>query len=114
MRAGHLRERVTIRVAVAIDDQHFGTTDTEGVVAARVPARVIPLMGRALERAQMIDARTTHEVTIRYRRGVQSGQLLTHHDRDRERAFEIVAPPVDVAAGHVEMRLLCREQEVRA
>lgn len=114
MRAGAYKERVTIRAAVDVDDGHFGTTVTEPVIAARIPARVRQLLGRALERAQMVDARSTHEVEIRKRTGLAVGQTVIYHDQDGDRSLEIVAPPLDIGERNLDLRLLCREQEVRA
>ena len=112
MRAGVLRHRVTITRMVETSDGHHGLDETAATVAARVPACVMPLSGRALERAQQIDPRTTHQVDLRHRTGLATGQAVTYHDPDDgDRTFEIVAPPIDLAEGRRTLRLLCKEQE---
>ena len=112
MRAGILRHRVTIQQMVETSDGHHGLDETATTVAARIPAYVQPLAGRALERAQQIDPRTTHQVDLRHRTGLATGQAVIFHDPDDgDRTFEIVAPPTDVLEQRRTLRLLCKEQE---
>lgn len=112
MRAGELRHRVTIIGKTETKDTHFGFGDTPTTVATRIPACVETLSGRELERAQMIDPRTTHLVRLRYRTDFLAGMTVTYHDGRRgDRDFEVVAPPQDVGEHHRELHLLCKEAE---
>lgn len=113
--AGELRQRVSVQVKAKISDGHDGfKKDQWSSLLDRVAARVKPLQGRDLERAQQIDARISHEVTLRYWRAYRT-QLnggrcsLLYHDGIADRRFEIVAPPIDVDEAHVQLRMLCRE-----
>lgn len=111
MRAGELRDRVTIRKKVETSDGHHGWDEDEVIIARRVPARVMELTGRALERAQQIDPRATHGVRIRFRTDVVSGQEAVFHDGRRgDRVFEIVGPPLDPDR-HRMLELTCKEAE---
>jgi SPP1 family predicted phage head-tail adaptor len=113
MRAGDLRQSVTVQTVTETDDGHGGFTDTTVIVHARVPARIHPLSGRDLEHARQIDPRISHEVTLRYWRDYSTdldggrARLVYHDLTDRE--FEIVSPPIDVDERHVELTLNCRE-----
>ena len=110
MRAGRLRDRITVTGKTETRDSHFGFTETSVTVASRIPADVEELSGRELERARQIDPRTTHAVRTRFRADFAAGQTVTHHDGHRgDRAFEIVAPPRDPASMHRELVLFCRE-----
>jgi SPP1 family predicted phage head-tail adaptor len=110
MQAGPLRQRVTIVSKTEIKTPQFGFREEPVVIATRAPASVEPLSGRELEQAQQIAPRTTHRVTIRYRTGIKAGQQVTYHDgRQGDRAFEIVAPPLDPDEAHRKLELLCRE-----
>lgn len=111
MRAGELRHRVTVWKALEVDDTHGGFQPGGDVALyARLPARVDPLSGRELERAQQIEPRTTHRIVLRYRPDITAGLTLTYHDDFRgDRDFEIVAPPLDPGERHRDLELLCRE-----
>lgn len=112
MQAGELRHRITVTQKVEVSDGHFGFQHETSPVpnATRMPAFVETLIGRELDRAQQIDPRITHRVTVRYMTGLKSGQALTYHDgRQGDRPFEIVAPPQDADEGQRELQLLCRE-----
>ena len=111
------RHRVSIESLTETSDGHDGLTDTWTPLRRRWPARVRPLAGRDLERAQQIDPRISHEVTFGYWRGYQAdlkgGRVrLVYHPTATaadDRTFEIVGAPVDVDERHVEITMLCRE-----
>lgn len=110
IRAGDLRQRITIKGVVETDDGHHGFIKTPTTVVSRIPARVRTLTGRELERAQQIDPRATRDVLIRKRAGVQAGQTVVFHDPDTgDRELEIVAPPQDPEQSREMWVLLCRE-----
>lgn len=76
MRAGRLRERVTISSPAGVDDGYGGqsaATSTDATVWAAVRAtsgNEGPLTGA-------LEGSTTYEVTIRYRSGVSPADVLT-------------------------------------
>ena len=112
MKAGKLRHRITIKKTIETDDTHHGFSEGTLMVANRIPAKVVPLSGRELERAQQIDPRTTHRVEIRHRTGLRAGQTVVFHDPDDgDRVMELVGKPIDVDEARIEMHLLCKEQE---
>lgn len=116
--AGALRQRVSILARTEASDGHDGLVETwDTVVRTRMSARVKPLQGRDLERAQQIDPRITHEVTFRfwsdYPADLDGGRarLLYHptNDSSDDRTFEIVGAPMDIGESHLELRLACKE-----
>ncbi len=114
MFAGDLRDRVTVQLRTEQTDGHDGLLEAWLPVHSRIPAKVVPLMGRDLERARQVDPRISHEVALRYWRAypqdLDGGRArLVYHDTPRDRVFEIVGPPVDLDERHDELRVTCRE-----
>jgi head-tail adaptor len=84
MRAGDFRERVTIEQQTEVSDGHDGFTESWGPVRTRVAAQILPLAGRELEQARLIDPRAAHEVKIRYWTGSNDTRIpglrfIWHH-----------------------------------
>lgn len=110
-------QRVSIEVRTEASDGHDGYVETWAVRHRRWSARVRPLAGRDLERAQQIDPRISTEVTFGYWRGyrddLDGGRVrLVYHPTsvsDDDRTLEIVTPPTDVDERHVDVQVLCRE-----
>ena len=117
MGASDRRQRVTIEVVTETADGHGGVTHAWSARHRRWSARVRPLSGRDLERAQQIDPRVSHEVTFgywrAYRTDLSGGRVrLVYHpttDTADDRTFEIVAPPLDLDERHEHVQVLCRE-----
>lgn len=118
MTIGEARHRVTVQVRTETSDGKDGVVETWADVSPRRrSAQVKPLYGRDLERAQQIDPRISHEVTLfywgDYRTDLVGGraQLIYHPTSvsTDDRTFEIVAPPIDVDEDHTELRMFCRE-----
>lgn len=118
MRAGDLRQRVTVQVRTEGSDGHDGLVETWAPVQpARRSAQVLPLVGRDLERAQQVDPRVSHRMRLRYWRTYQAdldgGRVhVVYHptsDSADDRTFEIVSPPIDLEERHIELQVLCRE-----
>lgn len=80
MRAGRLRHRIRLKRQEKVADGGGGHS-LEWVDVATVWARVAPLSGNAKYAAQQTTAETTHEVEIRYRRGVDERMRVLHRDR---------------------------------
>jgi SPP1 family predicted phage head-tail adaptor len=109
MRVGELRHRISVTRQNEVEDGEGGFTKTPVTVCYRTPAHVEPLSGRQLERAQQVDPRTTHRVTVRYQRDIEVRHALTYHDPWKgDRMFEILWVE-DVDERHRELRLLCVE-----
>ena len=114
MQAGRLRHRITIQLPTEVKDTQRGFTDgTPSVIAARIPAAVVPLSGRELERAQQIDPRISHRVEIRYRADVLFSRTqrpeVVYHAVTGDRTLEVVAPPINLEERNRELHLLCAE-----
>lgn len=101
MQAGTLRHRVTIQALSAQRDDHGGIVET-WVPVLSVWASVEPLRSQEIFRAQQVDARLTHRVTMRYQAGLTSAMRLVHNHRvlliisianpdERNRMVEILA-----------------------
>lgn len=113
MHAGRLRQRVTFQKQIEVPDGHDGFTETAVTVRTRVPAEVVALAGRDLERARQIDPRAGHQVTVRYwsthRDDLNGGRVFAiWHDGVRDRTLEVVEPPREVVA-RVELAMACKE-----
>lgn len=81
MRAGSLRNRVSIEEAVTVSDGQGGRAITEWTPIATVWASVRPFTGReTFETGQILGA-VSHEVKIRYRAGIGVKHRITYKDR---------------------------------
>lgn len=76
-----MRRRITIQSVTSVSDGMGGTTDTVVAVATDIPARVRPLEGNELLRAQQTGMHRPHEFTIRYRPGVTGSKTLLYAGR---------------------------------
>lgn len=75
MRAGDLRERMTIEQQSEQPDDHDGFDEDWSPLRHRVPAQIAALTGRELEQAKAIDPRAAYEVKIRYWRNSQETRI---------------------------------------
>lgn len=100
---GELRSRVVVQSATRTPDEGGGYA-TAWEDGASLWAKVEPLEGSELLRAQQLQARVSHRVTIRYRRGLTAAQRLRLGSRVLE-----VHQVVDVDERHEFMELLCEE-----
>lgn len=115
MRAGELKDRVSIQTRTETSDGHDGIVESWASARpdlTRRPANVQQLTGRDLFGAQQIDPRLSHAVVLRYWAAyvtdLAGGRArLVYHDR-ADRLFEIVGPPQETVRRR-ELRLTCRE-----
>ena len=70
MRAGELRERVTIEKPVQVAGKAGATKTTWTEVATNVHARVTPLRGQEQVNAMQLSSKVSHRVKLRYRSDV--------------------------------------------
>jgi len=114
MQAGELRQRVSVQNRTETSDGHDGVTESWSTVRSRLPAKVMQLVGRDLERARQIDPRISLEVRVRYYRDFPAdfdggrAQLLWHDGNIGDRTLEIVTPPIEVEERETLM-MQCRE-----
>ena len=114
MRAGRLKQRVSFQTYTEVDDGHNGFTEVPApIVRARVPAEVLAVTGRDLERARQVDPRASHVLTVRYWQAyatdLAGGRVIAiWHDGDRDRSLEAVEPPREVVSRD-ELAMVCRE-----
>lgn len=112
--AGRLIHRVTVETLAEASDGHDGLVQTWSSARLRVPAFVEPLVGRELERAQQIDARASHRVTLRFWRDygddLASGRsrLVWHDGAAGDRTLEIVEVPRETEP-RVTLQMTCKE-----
>jgi SPP1 family predicted phage head-tail adaptor len=81
MRAGTLRQRITIQQMTPGNDGQGGTTRTPSTLVSSLPAAVEPLSG---QEAMQVGAQTSElrtKVTIRYRDDVTATQRIVWGDR---------------------------------
>lgn len=70
MRAGKLRQRITLQSKVIVRDQYGGESTTWQDFATDVPAEVVPLSGREFLSAGELQGEVQARVMIRYMPGV--------------------------------------------
>lgn len=113
--AGSLRHRVTVETLSEASDGHDGVVQTWSSARVRIAAHVEPLRGRDLERAQQIDVRASHRVTLRFWRDygtdLAGGRArLVYHDDGAlgDRVFEVVEAPRETQP-RVALEMTCKE-----
>lgn len=105
MRAGRLRQRVTLEREAATKNEFSEEVSTWTPYATRW-ADVRPQGGREFWAAQQVIDDLSHEVRLRYMPGIRAKDRLVY----RGRVFDIVSPPVNVGERGVELVLMCRER----
>ena len=79
--AGSLNKQVDLQALYTVQDTFGSPTETWLTIAADVWAKIRPLSSRETIQANQQHAETTHEITIRYRRGVTHDQRLKYGTR---------------------------------
>lgn len=106
MRAGRLRQRVTIQEPTETQDSYGEPVATWSDLAT-VWAAIDPLSGRETFGGEQYQARLTHRVTMRYRSDLQvSAKMRIKHGASRYLQVQTVSEP---GGNHREWRLLCSE-----
>jgi SPP1 family predicted phage head-tail adaptor len=105
MEAGDLIHRVRLQAPSRATNGAGETDVTWADPGDSVWARVEPLKGWQLERAQQINVHTTHRVTIRYREGVATDWRILWGDRVLN-----VTGIVDDGGRHIWLELSCEQE----
>ena len=112
MQAGDLKDRVTIEVRGKKSDGSDGYVEAWSPVRRRISADVANLSGRELERGRQIDARATHQVSVRYwsmyRSELTAHVRIVFHDGVHNRLLEPVEPIREVE-DREKLQVICRE-----
>lgn len=91
LRAGRLREQITIRRQTRAPDGAGGWTDSWETLAANLPAEVLGQNGREAVIANTLQGVATYKITVRYREDLRaSDQIVWRGDE-----LNIIAPPAD-------------------
>jgi SPP1 family predicted phage head-tail adaptor len=106
IRAGKMRQRVTIVAPGTTRDTFGGTTPGGGNVIGNVWAEVTALSGRDAVAAQSFSSIATHKVTIRWMANVTAKCQVKFVGRNR--TFQIEAP-LDPDERQKVLHLLCVE-----
>lgn len=110
MRAGKLRQRITIQRAqapIARDD--FGAETPVWVDLCTVSAEVRTPSGKEALASKALNAQLSHVVSIRYHQGLKPTDRVRYTDlAGQKHAYEITAV-IDVEERHAEMQLQCYE-----
>lgn len=105
MRAGRLRDRVTVQMPIHTRND-FSEEVTTWESGATFAAEVKDLNGKEYFDAKQINADISVQVICRYRFGIKPEYRLKTRSG---RVLEIVAPPLDKTGKKREMLLLCKE-----
>jgi SPP1 family predicted phage head-tail adaptor len=103
MDAGKLDKKVLIQVKTEGQDT-FGEPNTTWATTATTYANINPLVGKEFFSAQQNESQISHDVTIRYRRGVKPKMRISYNDR----VFEIHTV-IDFEEKREWLFLKCRE-----
>jgi SPP1 family predicted phage head-tail adaptor len=104
MHAGLLDKQITIQVRTQDQDAAGQPIETWATFAI-VYAKIEPLVGRDYLAARQLIDEISHDITIRYRRGIKPKMRIFYLGR----YFEIVAPPIDPDERREWLYLKCKE-----
>lgn len=102
MRAGELRDRVTIQQKTTSSDSEGMVTETWHDIAT-VWATILPIRGREYFQAAAVQSETTTRIKMRYRVGVASGMQAVFGTQ----VFDIQSVIPD--ARRIQLELMCKE-----
>lgn len=108
MRAGRLRQQITIQSKSVTRDAVGGETITWADVAT-VPADVWPLAGREYIAMRQAQADVTVRVRLRYLAGVNPAMRVVHGS-----AVYGIVEVIDVGMRHRDLELLCSGDAINA
>lgn len=104
MQIANLRKRIQIQQPQKSQEPTLGQVRTQPQTIATVWARIEPLSGRELYRAQQVVAEVTHRVTIRARTGINEGMQVIYGTRSLG-----IGAVLNIEERGREMDLLCVE-----
>lgn len=105
MRAGLLRERVTIEEPTESQSSTGASTVTWSAFASDLPAAVEPLSGREFFSAAQVQSAVTTRIRIRHLAGVSERMRAKHVDRDGATNYYDIQAVLRI--GGREMHLMC-------
>jgi len=103
VRIGELSKRVTIQQRTTTLSASGAQSTTWADVQA-VWAAIVPMSGRELLAAQSVRSEVTHQVTIRYRRGITTSMRLSYGSR-----FFNIHAIMDDLERHRQLTVMCSE-----
>jgi len=103
IRAGTMRERITLTHPTNTEDARWGPTPGESQYATAW-AEVKPITATERMQDEGIQADTTHVLRMRYRSDVTSKDVVTWRGRKLQ-----IESAIDVEGRHRELELTCRE-----
>lgn len=108
MRAGMLRNRITIEGPSTTTDDYGDAGSTWAPIVQDEPATVTPLRGVQLERALQTVGEVTHKITLRYSSAV-AAVGTAHRVLFDGRQFDIHSA-INVQSRNRQLELMCRER----
>lgn len=111
MRAGALRDRITVQEEPLVPDGQGGMTKgpwTTITGMSRLPANVTALSGEERIAAMQTQANVDHKVELRYRTGVKAGHRALWHAKGGDRVLYLTSAPV-VTGNHEGLQFMARE-----
>jgi SPP1 family predicted phage head-tail adaptor len=104
MKAGRLREQVTLQQEGTRTDDGFGGGGISHPDVATLHAAIVPLSGTELFEARQFTPSVSHRVEIRYYAGIKASWQVVYGARK----FNIKSI-IDIEERHREMHLMCEE-----
>ena len=105
MRAGQLRETITIQRKSPIKDGQGGER-VEWVTYIVTKAAIWPLSASQVVQHSQLESEITHRVRTRYQRGITPDMRIVHEGR----IFYIQGPPINNEERNRMLDILCREE----
>lgn len=105
--AGALDRRIALLMPAQTQDASGGPA--EPVVFATVWAKISPMSGSEIFRAQQFVGEANVQVVIRYRSGVRANMVVRYDGPDGTRHFRILGTPLNEGERNEQLTLLCKE-----
>lgn len=105
MRAGQLRQRITIKELTTTTDEYGQPLDTWTDVATTWTA-IEPLQGREYFAADQVNAEVSTRIRIRYRTGIDRTMKIVYGSAEFE-ILDVINPKF----ANVELQLMCKERQ---
>jgi len=102
MKAGSLRQKITIQENAALNDA-TGSQKPVWQDVCTVQAAIKPLSGRELIVSQAENSEISVRIVIRYRAGITAAMRIVYQNT----IYAIVAPPINTDMRNTELQIMC-------
>ncbi|KQL54513.1 hypothetical protein AN964_14075 [Heyndrickxia shackletonii] len=112
---GEYRHIITFQKKIDVQNSYGENikdwVDIEGLIKLR--AGIYPISGKEFFAAGAVNSEVTHKVNMRYmpNKEITPDMRIKYFDNvmEKDRYFELIAPPINFQEKNVEIQLLCKE-----